>query len=129
MNILLCPYFTELNQKDSQEISLETRERFNRRGFIKDDFVSLKGRNIEIIKKALKRIEGSPKTLKKWVKDMEFVIKTLGWQPCYPEIKVRFQKLLHEIGKDGVFSENEFVNILQKTMELVDVEEGEGGRN
>ncbi|NLG11729.1 MAG: hypothetical protein GX554_01680 [Elusimicrobia bacterium] len=126
MNILLCPYFTELNQKDSQEISLETRERFNRRGFIKDDFVSLKGRNIEIIKKALKRIEGSPKTLKKWVKDMEFVIKTLGWQPCYPEIKVRFQKLLHEIGKDGVFSENEFVNILQKTMELVDVEEGRG---
>ena len=126
MNILLCPDFYNLNQKEAERISISSRERFFRLGFIRDDFDKMKGKNIDIIKRALKRIEGSSKPLKEWVDDVEAIIEILGWQPSYPEVKVRFQKVLHEMKKNIVVSEDEFINILKKALELVEVEEGRG---
>ena len=126
MNILLCPDFYNLNQKEAERISISSRERFFRLGFIRDDFDKMKGKNIDIIKRALKRIEGSSKPLKEWVDDVDAIIEILGWQPSYPEIKVRFQKVLYEMRNKIVVSEDEFINILKKALELVEVEEGRG---
>ncbi|MCM8829778.1 MAG: PD-(D/E)XK nuclease family protein, partial [Candidatus Omnitrophica bacterium] len=126
MNILTCPYFTKFDLKETEEFSKNSRKKFNRIGFVKEDFDSLKGNNIDIVKEILKRIAPANKSLKEWVEDIEFMIEKLGWQPYYPEVKVRFQKLLYEMKSNIFCSESEFVNILKKTLELVDVEEGKG---
>ncbi|MCX8083143.1 MAG: PD-(D/E)XK nuclease family protein [bacterium] len=126
MNILTCPYFSKLDIRATEKFSIDTREKFSRVGFVRDDFNLLRGKNIDIVGKIIKRIEGSPKSLKEWVQDIEFIIEKLGWQPGYSEIRTRFQKLLYEIKRDIFFSEDEFVNILKKALELVEVEEGRG---
>jgi len=126
MNILFCPNFYNLDRKETEKISVNSREAFFRIGFIKEDFYKLKWKNIDIIKLSLKKIEDGPKPLKEWVENIEEIIEILGWQPCYPEVKVRFQKVLHEMKKKIVVSEEEFINILKKTLELVEVEEGKG---
>lgn len=126
MDILLCPNFHNLDRYEAEKFSINSREKFFRVGFIKDDFETLKSRNLDIVKAALKQIEGKTESLEGWVCAVEKVTEILGWKPFYPEIKVRFQKVLHEMKKKISVSEEEFINILKKTLELVEVEEGRG---
>ncbi|MCM8762515.1 MAG: PD-(D/E)XK nuclease family protein, partial [Candidatus Omnitrophica bacterium] len=126
MNILTCPYFTKLDLKETEGFSKSSRERFDKVGFLREDFNLLRGNNINIVKDILQRITLTNKSLKEWIEDIEFIIEKLGWEPSYPEIKVRFQKVLYEMKRDISCSDNEFVNILKKAFELVDVEEGRG---
>ncbi|MDD3726058.1 MAG: PD-(D/E)XK nuclease family protein [Candidatus Ratteibacteria bacterium] len=126
MDILFCPNFYNIDHMEAENFSISSRDKFFRIGFIKEDFDRLKSKNISTIKATLKLIEGGHKPLKEWIKSIEEVIEILGWRPCYPEVKVRFQRVLHEMKKNMVVSEEEFINILKKTLELVDSEEGRG---
>ncbi len=126
MDLLMSPHLHKLDLKESEKFSDVSRNRFEKTGFLMENFYSAKGKNLTIMKSILKQIGNNPRPLKDWVAAIEIFIDKLGWSPGSPGVRLSFEKVMHEMKQSSVFSMEEFVNVLNKIFELVEVDEGKG---
>ncbi|MFN4226557.1 MAG: PD-(D/E)XK nuclease family protein [Candidatus Ratteibacteria bacterium] len=125
MNILTSPYFLKIDKKEVEKFSESTRENYERIGFYKDDFENLTGKNIEIIKECLNLIK-EKKTLSEWGQVLKNILEITGWYPSEIEIEIEFKRLLEKLVGWYSLSKEEFINLLIKLLEMIEVEEGKG---
>jgi hypothetical protein len=126
MNLLMSPYLHNIALKESENFSVSSRENFARSGFLMENFYSARGENLKVIRSILKQKGDKPRTLKDWVENLEVFIDKLGWESGSPEVRFSFEKVLQEMKRKTTLSAEEFINLLNKVLELVDVEEGKG---
>ncbi len=126
MNVLMSPHFHNMDFRESEKFSEESRDNFARTGFLMENFLASGERNIGIIKSILKKTGGRPITLENWIGEVEMFADRLGWDPGIPEVRLCFEKVMQEMKKSVAFSAEEFVNVLTRAFELVDVDEGKG---
>lgn len=130
MGILTSPYFKNISFQDVKKFSCISRDKFKGVGFSKDDFYRFKNPSLELIKESVDILDVSTDTLKNWIKRLLQVIEKLKWKPSDNEIEAKFYDILDKINEDFYVSPSQFLNILKKTLEFVEVEEvrGEGLR-
>ena len=126
MNIFTSPHLTEIDLREAERFSIHSRKYYARTGFLRENFYGLRGSNFRVVKSMLEKIGGKDKSLKKWAEAMEELVELSGWTPGLPEVRVRFRNVMEEIKNAAVFSQDEFVNILNRIFGLVEVEEGRG---
>lgn len=126
MNILTSPYFTKINKKEVENFSKISREKFENTGFYKDDFEKLSDSNLEIIKECIKLLKNGEKTLENWKNTIESIITKTGWTPSEPEIKFEFEKLIKKLTGPYLLTKEEFINLMKKLFEMIEIEEGKG---
>lgn len=126
MNIITSPHLRNFDIEETERFSLDSRDNFARTGFMMDDFLSAKGKNFAMMKSVLKKTGEKLRSLKAWVEDVEAFTEKLGWEPGIPEVKHSFAKVMQEMKKPAVFSAEEFVNVMNRAFELVEVDEGKG---
>jgi len=126
MNIIMSPHLRSIDFGESEKFSESSRNDFARTGFLMDNFLSAQGKNFTIMKALTGKTGDKPRTLKSWVRDVETCTEKLGWDPGIPEVKLSFEKVMHEMKKKAFFTSEEFVNVLNRAFELVEVDEGKG---
>ncbi|MCM8767674.1 MAG: PD-(D/E)XK nuclease family protein [Candidatus Omnitrophica bacterium] len=125
MNILTSPYFSKIDKKEVEKFSKNTREKFEQVGFYKEDFENLKYKNIEKIKKCLDLIK-ERMTLSEWSKVLKRILEITGWHPYEQEIEIEFRNLLEKLNGSYFLGKEEFINLLNKILEMIEVEKGKG---
>lgn len=126
MNLLMSPHLHNVDFEESEKFSAGSRNNFARTGFLMENFLSAKGKNLGMMKSILKQTGDKPRPLKGWIEDVEAFTEKLGWDPGIPEVRFCFEKVMQEMKKPAVFSAEEFVNVLNRVFELVEVDEGKG---
>ena len=126
MNILMNPHFSKIDEDEAGKFSSCSRKEFENTGFFRENFNALSGKNFRTIKSLLKETEGSSKPSREWIKNISSIIRKLGWQPGLAEVKFSFEMALEALKSDTVFTREEFLSVLMKSFELVDIQEGRG---
>jgi len=125
MNILTSPFLAKIDKKEVKKFSELTRNNYENIGFYKDDFEKLNDKNIEIIKNCLNLMKDKM-TLSEWKNVLKKIIEITGWHTFEPEIKVEFEKLMDKMNGSYFLEKKEFINLLKKLLELIEVEGGTG---
>ncbi len=126
MSLLMSPHFRAIKHEKSEEFSVFSRKEFEHTGFFKDNFFALSDSNITLIKSLLKETAGEAKSCEEWIKDVYKVIEILGWQPGIPEVRYSFEMVLESLKTSTIFSLEEFLGVLMKSFELIDIQQGRG---
>ena len=126
MNILASPYFTAIDKKLVDKFSLETRKNFENTGFYKNDFENINDGNIKKIKECLNLLKGSSRTLNEWGEITEKILEKMKWEPHKIEIKQDFFDLIKKLKGSYYLTKEEFLNLIRKLLEMIEVEKGEG---
>ncbi|MCM8803673.1 MAG: PD-(D/E)XK nuclease family protein [Candidatus Omnitrophica bacterium] len=126
MNILTSPYFTKINKKEVETFSKISREKFENTGFYKEDFEKLLDNNLKIIKECIDLIDNGKKKLEEWKNILENILEKTGWQPSELEIKFEFERLIKKMSGSYYLTKEEFINLMKKLLEMIEVEEGKG---
>ncbi|MCK9265640.1 PD-(D/E)XK nuclease family protein [bacterium] len=126
MGLLTSPHFTKINEEKAKTFSIYSRERFERTGFFKENFLNYKDTNLKIIKSLIKNTEYNKKTSEKWVKEIYTIIDKMGWTPGLPEVKYTFDMVLEALKTPISFTGADFLSVLKKSFELIEIQEGLG---
>jgi len=126
MNILTSPYFTAIDRELVSKFSEISREKFENTGFYRDDFENIDDKNIKKIKECLNLFEKNGITLSEWSKIIEKIIEKMGWDPYKIEIKQDFEKIIKNLKGSYFVNKKEFINLMKKIFEMIEIEKGEG---
>ncbi|HOK57193.1 MAG TPA: PD-(D/E)XK nuclease family protein [bacterium] len=127
MNILTSPYFSKINQNEVENFSEKIREEYENIGFYKEnfDFEKINYKSIEILKECTNLIK-KEMTISEWKDTLEKIIEMTGWHTSEPEIKIEFEKLIDKMNGSYLLKKEEFINLLKKLLEMIEIEEGKG---
>jgi len=127
MSIISSRFFKKFDFKETERFSEYSREKFESIGFFKYDFEFEKTwKNINLLRKIIKFLDGKNFTISDWSEKIREIIEILDWDPYDNEIKIIFEQFLRSFKGDLRFSKTEILNILYKSMELVEIEKGRG---
>lgn len=126
MNILMSPYFKEFNKEEIKKISEETRKKYEKTGFYKDNFEKLNYHSLKVIKKCLNLMKRDKMSLNKWKEVILNIIKNTKWEPSEVEVKIEFEKVIDKLSGSYYITKESFINLMNKLLEMVEVEEGKG---
>lgn len=126
MDILFSPHLKKMDMEKAERFSAFSRREFEHTGFFMENFSSLQDGNARLIKKMLGKTQGGEKSCEEWINAIYAIISTAGWRPGLPEVKYSFERVLESLKTKARLSKEEFLSMLIKSFELVDIQEGKG---